>query len=121
MSRYPKDYLQHILDEVEYLLISSQNLNKEDFLNDETLKRAFTRSLEIIGEASKNLAQTFKDNYTEIPWRRMAGIRDKLIHEYFGVDYDIVWNAVVNEIPDLKCKLEKIMKTLEEKSESNDF
>lgn len=94
-------------------MISSQNLNKEDFLRNETLKRAFTRSLEIIGEATKNLPDSFKHEYAEVHWRRIAGIRDKLIHEYFGIDYDIVWNTVVNEIPDLKLRLEKIMKNIE--------
>jgi len=112
MSRYPKDYLQHILDEVEYLLSFSQGLNKDEFFGNETLKRAFTRSLEIIGEATKNLPESFKREYAEIPWRRMAGIRDKLIHQYFGIDYDIVWNIVANEIPDLKLRLEKIMKDI---------
>ena len=93
MSRSPEDYLQHILDEAEYLFQSSQNLSKEDFLKDETLKRAYIRSLEVIGEASKKLPDSFKTEHSEIAWRRMAGMRDKLIHNYFGVDYDIVWKC----------------------------
>ena len=109
MSRSPEDYLQHILDETEYLLQSSQNLSKEDFFKNETLKRAYTRSLEIIGEATKNLPDAFKAEHPEISWRRMAGMRDKLIHNYFGVDYDLVWSAIIDEIPHLKVKIKTIL------------
>ena len=109
MSHSPEDYLQHLLDETEYLFQSSQNLSKEDFLKDETLKRAYIRSLEVIGEATKNLSDSFKAEHPEIAWRRMAGMRDKLIHNYFGVDYDIVWNAIVDEIPHVKEKIKKIL------------
>lgn len=109
MSRSSKDYLQHILDEAEYLFKYSQNLTKDSFLQEETFKRAFVRSLEIIGEATKNLPDEFKSDYPEVPWRRMAGIRDKLIHNYFGVDYNVVWDAVVNEIPNIKLSIEQII------------
>lgn len=109
MSRSPEDYLQHILDETEYLFQSSQKLNKQDFLKDETLKRAYIRSLEVIGEATKNLPDSFKAEHPEISWRSMAGMRDKLIHNYFGVDYDIVWSAIIDEIPHVKEKIKKIL------------
>jgi uncharacterized protein with HEPN domain len=109
MSRSPEDYLQHILDEADYLLAHSRNLKKDDFLQDETLKRSFVRSLEIIGEATKNLPASFKAEHSQVSWRSMAGMRDKLIHNYFGVDYDIVWDAIIHEIPDLKVKISQIM------------
>ena len=86
-------------------------LNKKDFINDQTLKRAWVRSLEIIGEAVKQLPPNFRTDYPEIEWRKIAEMRDKLIHNYFGVDYDIVWDAVINEIPHLE---QKIMQILEE-------
>ena len=105
------DYLRHILDETNYLITTSQGLNKKDFINDQTLKRAWVRSLEIIGEAVKQLPPNFRTDYPEIEWRKIAGMRDKLIHNYFGVDYDIVWDAVINEIPHLE---QKIMQILEE-------
>lgn len=111
MSPSSSDYLRHILDETNYLITTSQGLNKKDFINDQTLKRAWVRSLEIIGEAVKQLPPNFRTDYPEIEWRKIAEMRDKLIHNYFGVDYDIVWDAVINEIPHLE---QKIMQILEE-------
>ena len=72
MSRKSRDFLQHILDETEYLILTSKNLSKDDFLEDETLKRAFSRSLEISGEAVKQLPDSFRSQYSEIEWRKIA-------------------------------------------------
>ncbi len=72
MSRKSRDFLQHILQETEYLLSASQNLSKDSFMEDETLKRAFSRSLEIIGEAVKQLPDSFRNQHPEIEWRKMA-------------------------------------------------
>jgi uncharacterized protein with HEPN domain len=102
-------YLRHILEECEYLEKSSKGLKYEDFFKDETLKRAFLRSLEVIGQAVKNISNEVKEKYPEIEWRKIAGMRDKLIHEYFGVDYKIVWDVILNEIPDLKNKIKMIL------------
>jgi uncharacterized protein with HEPN domain len=87
-----------------------QGLEKETFLHDETLKRAFVRSLEIIGEAVKQLPNDIKQRYSHLEWRAMAGMRDRLIHGYFGVDYDIVWDAVINKIPALQREVEHILR-----------
>jgi len=102
-------YFMHILEECEYLESSSKNLRFEDFIKDENLKRAFVRSLEIIGEAVKNIPERIRKRYPGIKWKKIAGMRDKLIHEYFGVDYKIVWDVVLNEIPKLKEKVKKIL------------
>ncbi len=109
MSRNSRDYLRHILDETEYLISTSRSLDKSSFLEDETLKRAFVRSLEIMGEAVKQLPTSFRDNYPEIEWRKIAGMRDRLIHNYFGVDYEIVWDAVITEVPRLNAKIREIL------------
>jgi uncharacterized protein with HEPN domain len=87
-----------------------QGLEKETFLQDETLKRAFARSLEIIGEAVKLLPNDLKQRYSQLEWRVMAGMRDRLIHGYFGVDYDIVWDVVLNKIPVLQREVEYILR-----------
>jgi len=104
-----REYLRHILDETEFILQKTSQLKKDTFLNDEVLKRAVVRSLEIIGEATKKLPDDIKSKYSQIPWRAIAGTRDKLIHDYFGIDYDIVWDIVSNEIPDLKSIVKEIL------------
>ena len=112
MSRYPEDYLRHILQETTFILETSQGLSEDNFYQDEVLRRAYVRSLEIIGEATKNLPDDFRKQHSQLPWRRMAGMRDKLIHEYFGVDYEVVWDVVVNQIPDLHHKVEFLLKDM---------
>jgi uncharacterized protein with HEPN domain len=107
----PREYLRHILAEADYLLDSSRNLSRERFLADETLKRAFVRSLEIIGEAAKKLPEGFRGAHPGAEWRAMAGMRDRLIHGYFGVDYDLVWDVVHTKVPALKREIERILKS----------
>lgn len=109
MSRSPAEYLRHILDETTYLKGKSTGLSKEEFLKDETIQRAFVRSLEIIGEAKKNLPPAFRTEHVHVDRRAIAGMRDKLIHGYFGVDYDIVWDAVKNKIPELRRAVEELI------------
>jgi uncharacterized protein with HEPN domain len=102
-------YLEHILIETEYLLKTSHALNLYAFLADDTLQRAFVRSLEIIGEAVKNLPDDFKLRYPAPDWRRMAGTRDRLIHGYFSVDFELVWDIVQNKIPSLHADIQHIL------------
>jgi uncharacterized protein with HEPN domain len=78
-------------------------------LVDETLRRAFVRSLEIIGEAAKKVPDTFRSQHPNIEWRAMAGMRDRLIHDYFGVDYELVWDVVKNRIPELRGQISSIL------------
>jgi len=114
MKRIIEDYLEDILKECDYLLDRSKNLTYEKFIRDEDLKRAFIRSLEIIGEATKKIPQETRMKYPDIPWRNIAGMRDKLIHEYFGISYEIVWETIKEDIPFLKQKIEEIMKKEEQ-------
>jgi len=105
MSFSPREYLQHILDEADFLIERSEGISQEDFLEDETLQRAFVRSLEIIGEATKKVPQEFRAGHAAIEWRAMAGMRDHLVHGYFSVDYELVWDVVTNKIPILREQL----------------
>lgn len=84
MPPSPIDYLHHILDECTYLLHETQTLPRAEFLRDQTLRRAFVRSLEIIGEAAKHLPEEVRQHYPSIEWRSITGMRDRLIHAYFG-------------------------------------
>lgn len=92
-------------------------MSESEFLQNPTIKRAFVRSLEIIGEATKNIPKDFKLNYAEVDWKNMARMREKLIHHYFGVNYSIVWDVVNNEIPALH---EKILKLIEFEENNKD-
>ncbi len=105
MSLSPPEYIRHMLDEINYILSQVSNTDYESFLRDETLKRAFARSIEIIGEASKKLTEDIKAMQPDIEWRKVSGMRDRLIHDYFGVDYTIVWDVALNKLPELRIKL----------------
>jgi uncharacterized protein with HEPN domain len=109
MSLSALEYLRHILDETIYLSHQTLGLSKEKFLQDETLRRAFVRSIEIIGEATKQVPEDIRKKYPHIQWRAMAGMRDRLIHGYFGIDYDIVWDVVINKVPGLQQDIEEIL------------
>jgi uncharacterized protein with HEPN domain len=93
-------FLKHILDEINFLLKETRGLSYEEFISNELLKRACSRSIEIIGEAAKNISTELKEKHKNIDWKDIAGMRDKIIHFYFGVNWEIIWSVVKNEIPE---------------------
>jgi len=110
MPKEPVEYLKHIRDECNFILsVSGDTLSKNDFLDNDTLKRAVVRSLEIIGEASKMIPADFKVKHSSIHWKNMAGMRDRLIHDYVGVDYSIVWDVIRNKIPTLVTEVNSLL------------
>jgi uncharacterized protein with HEPN domain len=104
-----KVFIRHILEEVDFVIGETRDLSYEDLITNETLKRALLRSLEIIGEATKNLSVSFREKHPEIRWKEMAGLRDKLIHQYFGVSWTRVWDVVKNIIPGIEKELRRIL------------
>ena len=109
MSFEPRDYLRHILVEVEYLVAQSGGLTYENFVADETLQRAFVRSLEIIGEAARKIPPDFRVANPGVEWKAMSGMRDRLIHDYFGVDYELVWDVIRNRVPELRLQIARML------------
>lgn len=114
-------YLQHILDECLYVRsVITGEMQMEQFLQDETLKRAVTRSLSIIGEATKKIPTDVKFAWQRISWRQMAGMRDRLVHDYMGVNYYIVWDVAKNIIPELTNQIQEVIDASQEQVSSPD-
>ncbi|MCE7042103.1 DUF86 domain-containing protein [Dyadobacter sp. CY312] len=107
------EFLEHIQKELTFLVTHSRTITFDKFLEDDLINRAYLRSLEIIGEASKKVPDEIRYKYKEVDWRGMTGLRDVLIHEYFQVDYELVWEVIQNNIPLAKEWLDFII--MEEK------
>lgn len=103
-----RDYLQDILEAITDIENFVANITYEEFVKDKKTLNAVVRSIEIIGEASKNLPRPLKTKYAELPWKEIAGMRDKLIHAYFGMDTETIWETIKHNIPGLKQTIQKI-------------
>jgi len=112
MKREVDDYIQDIIESMNKSIRFVAGMSYDSFADDDKTIFAAVRALEIIGEAVKNIPQEIREKHNGIPWRDMAGMRDKLIHEYFGVNLDVVWKTVQEEIPPLKPLFEKMLENL---------
>lgn len=101
-------FIKDIISAIESIEKFVEGMNFDEFTNDDKTSSAVIRKLEIIGEAAKNIPNFLKDKYKDIPWKNIAGMRDRLIHGYFGVDHKLVWEAIKIEIPKLKDVVKKI-------------
>jgi uncharacterized protein with HEPN domain len=107
-----KARLQHIYDAILEIELYTQNIEIDDFLNNSMMRFACIKQIEIIGEASNHISEELKDRFEDIEWRKIVGLRNILVHEYFGIINRIVWGILQNDIPDLKVKIENILNQL---------
>jgi uncharacterized protein with HEPN domain len=98
-------YISHILEASQELSEFIKGIDKKNFLASKVIRAATVRQIQIVGEAAKKLSDKTKNEYPGIPWKDIAGMRDKLVHDYFGVDYDAVWDTITIDIPSLVKKL----------------
>lgn len=113
MNEKDRIFLEHILEEVVKVESSTQSVLKKDFKRNNDLQDATIRRIEIIGEAAKNISAAAKEKHPGIEWRKMAGTRDVLIHAYFSVDLDLIWDVVKRDLPELKKQISGILQAEE--------
>ena len=106
------DLIQDIKECIKRIASYTQDIGYDEFESDLKTQDAVVRNLEVMGEAVKSLSKELKKNYSDIPWKNIAGTRDKLIHDYFGLNIDIVWNIAKEELPDLILKINDIIRNM---------
>ena len=116
MKKDPKTFLLHILESIKLIEDFTKGCSTEKFFESDIIQNATIRMIEIIGEAVKNIPKDFKLKHPEVPWKNIAGTRDKLIHEYFGVDLKLTYRIIKENIPELKQKISKILKEIDKKN-----
>ena len=112
MEKDPKVFLQHILQSIDLVEDYIKDKNKEDILKSEMLQDALVRRLEIIGEAGRNIPDSLCAQYPQIPWQDISDMRNKLIHEYFIVDMEIVWQVIERDLPLLKKQIKEVLEEI---------
>ncbi len=115
MKRHYSLFVKDILDCIDKIQEFIGDMDYKQFKDNDLVNSAVIRKLEIIGEASKNIPDFIREKYPEIPWKDMARMRDKIIHFYFGVDYEIVWKVIKERLPELKEKIERVFEEIQEK------
>jgi|SRR3989344_1830857 len=105
----PIVFIKHIRDSILEIDSFVEGVSKEEFIKSRLIQNAVIRSIDVIGEAVKNLSSDFRNKYSEVPWIKIAGMRDKIIHNYFGVDLETVWKVIGSDISKLKRSIEEIL------------
>jgi uncharacterized protein with HEPN domain len=113
LKRDSRLYLDDIFETIEKIENYVEGLTFEEFSEDSKTVDAIVRNFEIIGEATKRIPTETKEKYSEIPWKMMAGTRDKLIHEYFGVNSQVLWKAVKEDLPPLKRSIKRLLQKMD--------
>ena len=120
-KRGDKEFLLDMIEAIKRIELYTKELSYSDFLQKMETQGAVVRNFEIIGEAVKNVSKTLKGKYKDIQWKEIAGMRDKVIHFYFGVNWDIVWRATKDSLPPFKERIEGILKVIEENKNKRNY
>lgn len=102
------EYIKHIINAIQLIKQYTKDLQKDEFIKNNEKQDAVIRELAVIGEASKNISDSFKVKNNFIEWKKLAGVRDIVVHQYFNIDLDIIWDIIKYDLPELKKKLETI-------------
>lgn len=107
------DFVQDIIDSINDVGNFIEGMDFEEFIKDKKTIYSVVRAIEIIGEATKNVPEHLRKKYPDVPWKKMAGMRDRLVHEYFGIDLEILWETAKEDVPQLKVPISKVLEDME--------
>lgn len=112
-------FVRDILDAINHIEKFVGSMNYEEFIRDDKTSTAVVKKIEIIGEAIKNIPKDIRASYSNIPWRDIIGMRNKIAHDYFGIDYEIVWKVIKEKLPALKVQVAQMLKKIEKQENEN--